>query len=289
MSENNLRDTKQCKYCRSDIDMHATYCPNCRKKQGKTKKCPYCKTQILATEKVSCPNCGKNLKNIKLITGIVIFVGICLMIGFASQNNGNNIGGGNSNKFSSKIVKVMNVDKAQAEEIVKVLDSVGVSNINEIARDEGLDDYYWNKGADKGYRLAYSGDDVEDVNRSVIVNINADGTVLAIKMAKYNGTVLYENGQVKDNLKNYVMTDNDRSTYKRLSENLMLNVLKSPSTAKFPAITEYKFGKDKGIVTVQGYVDSQNSFGATVRGEFQVQFNGETATSLIFEGKEYIK
>lgn len=286
---NNGNDKKQCKYCRSEIDTHATYCPNCRKKQGKTKKCPYCKTQILATEKVSCPNCGKNLKNIKLITGIVIFVGICLMIGFASQNNGNNIGGSNSNKFSSKVVKVMGVDKEQAEEIVKVLDSVGVSNINEIARDDGLDDYFWNKGTDKGYRLAYSGDDTNDMHRTVIVNISEDGTVLAIKMAATHGTVLYENGQIKDNLNNYIMTSDDMSKYKRLAENLMLNVLKSPSTAKFPSINEYNFGKDKGIVTVQSYVDSQNSYGATIRGDFQIKFNGETATSLIFEGKEYIK
>lgn len=289
MNENNFKETKQCKYCRSDIDLHATYCSNCRKKQGKTKKCPYCKTQILATEKVSCPNCGKNLKNLNLITGLVIFFGICLIIGFASQNNGGGSGTNTNKSYSSKIVKVMGVDKTQAEEIVKVLDSVGVSNINEIARDDGLDDYYWNKGTDKGYRLAYSGDDTNDVNRTVIVNIKEDGTVLAIKMAKYNGTVLYENGQVKDNLKNYTMTDEDRYNYKSLAENLVKQVLKSPSTAKFPSFSEYKFGKSEGIVTVQGYVDSQNSFGATIRGEFQVKFDGETAISLIFEGKEYLK
>ena len=40
---------------------------------------------------------------------------------------------------------------------------------------------------------------------------------------------------------------------------------------------------------MQGYDDSQNGFGATVRSTFQVTYKNNKVTSLIFDGKEYIK
>ena len=285
---NNNNETKLCKYCRSDIDKHAVYCPNCRKQQGKIAKCPFCHTEILTSDKVKCPNCGKNSKHFNLIVFFVICAFIAIIAGMSNNSKHTNLNNNNSTA-NTDVMRIMNVNEEQAKEICNILNSVGVSNINAIARADELDDYYWNGGSDKGYRLAYSGTDTNDMHRTVIVNINENGNVLAIKMASLNGVVLYEDGKILDNLKNYVMTDDDRANYKVMADNLMLNVLKAPSTAKFGSISEYKFGKDKGIVTVQGYVDSQNSFGATVRGEFQVKFNGSTAISLIFEGKEYIK
>lgn len=69
------------------------------------------------------------------------------------------------------------------------------------------------------------------------------------------------------------------------------SLLKAPSTAKFPSITEWYFSKDKEKIIVQSYVDAQNGFGAQIRSDFRVTFSasGETVTSLIFEGQEYIK
>lgn len=277
MKEN---EKKKCNYCKSEIDAHAIICLNCKKKQGPTKVCPFCKDKILKKEKI-CPNCGKNLKKFNTIIGGIVFVVVCLILAVTLQNY---------ETTDEKMSSIMNVSPEQVEEIKKVLDSVGVPTITEIAKDEGLDDYYFNGGKDKGYRVAYSGTDTNDTHRTVLVYINEDGTVLAVKMAEIEGAVLYEKGEVKDNLNNYLITDDERIKYKNLANDLVKNALKSPSTAKFPSnISEYKFGKDKGILTVQGYVDSQNSYGATVRGEFQVKFSGDTATSLIFEGKEYIQ
>lgn len=53
--------------------------------------------------------------------------------------------------------------------------------------------------------------------------------------------------------------------------------LKSPSTAKFPWINDYKiFHMGKGKWKVSAYVDAQNSFGAMLRQNFTcvVQYNG---------------
>ncbi|MDU0478352.1 hypothetical protein QVA66_03750 [Staphylococcus chromogenes] len=48
----------------------------------------------------------------------------------------------------------------------------------------------------------------------------------------------------------------------------MKNNLKSPSTAKFPSKRNWKFTPIDGGYKVTAYVDSQNSFGATVRSDF---------------------
>ena len=47
--------------------------------------------------------------------------------------------------------------------------------------------------------------------------------------------------------------------------------------------------KDKGVITVQSYVDAQNSFGANIRSQFQFIIENDNTKSLIFDGKEYIK
>ena len=63
-----------------------------------------------------------------------------------------------------------------------------------------------------------------------------------------------------------------------------------PSFLKFPNYTEWGFGKEKNIMTVQGYVDAQNSFGAETRSKFQFIIDTDTNTiqSFIFDGQEMI-
>jgi len=75
------------------------------------------------------------------------------------------------------------------------------------------------------------------------------------------------------------------------SQNVIKAILKSPSTAKFPNITEWYIAKDREKIVVQSYVDAQNSFGAFLRSQFQITYtpSGDTITSLILDGVEYIK
>lgn len=193
MSENNLKETKKCNYCKSEIDAHAILCLNCKKKQGPTKVCPFCKDKILKKEKV-CPNCGKNLKKRSLIVGGIVFVVVCLLLAVAMQNY---------NGGTSEMAEVMGVTETQAEIIKDVLKSVGVSTITKIERDDSLDDFFWNGGTDKGYRVAFSGTNVNDMHKIVIVNISEDGKVVGIKLATLGNKVLYEDGKVLDNIRNY--------------------------------------------------------------------------------------
>lgn len=89
---------------------------------------------------------------------------------------------------------------------------------------------------------------------------------------------------------NYSITISEATDLQIRCKRGVEGVLKSPSTAKFPKLDNWSMSKDNDKITVQSYVDSENSFGATLRSEFQVVFtaNAEDVTSFIFEGKEYI-
>ena len=71
-------------------------------------------------------------------------------------------------------------------------------------------------------------------------------------------------------------TSNEKRTYiseleaKIVAEGQIETVLKSPSTADFSGIGDTKFTPIKDGYTVRGYVDSQNSFGATLRSNYSI-------------------
>lgn len=113
-----------------------------------------------------------------------------------------------------------------------------------------------------------------------------DGKVLSID---YAGNILYENGTVQHTLSEYIITSNEKVDLVYNTQEVIKAILKSPSTAKFPWVDEWKVAKKDGSTIVQGYVDSQNSFGAMIRSTFQVTYTNSIVTSLIFDGQEYIK
>jgi uncharacterized membrane protein len=71
-------------------------------------------------------------------------------------------------------------------------------------------------------------------------------------------------------------TSNNKRTYiseieaKVVAEGQIETVLKSPSTAKFSGARDTKYKSIKNGYTVSGYVDSQNSFGATLRSNYSI-------------------
>ena len=107
----------------------------------------------------------------------------------------------------------------------------------------------------------------------------------------YAGSILYKDGKKKHTLSDFIITSSEKADYIETTKNTINSVLKSPSTAKYPwDYDEWAIAKDgkKGIVIVQGYVDAQNSFGATTRSQFQVKYKNNKVTSLIFDGEEYM-
>ncbi len=70
-------------------------------------------------------------------------------------------------------------------------------------------------------------------------------------------------------------------------------VLKSPSTAKFVDVQAYELSNEKDVWAVNGYVDSQNGFGAMIRSQWEVQLDyrdgkGGTVKSVLFDGEKIL-
>ena len=62
-----------------------------------------------------------------------------------------------------------------------------------------------------------------------------------------------------------------------VAEKAVKSKLKSPSTAEFCSHKEYSITCSGDTWTVSGYVDAQNSFGATLRNDFTVKFTFENS------------
>lgn len=75
------------------------------------------------------------------------------------------------------------------------------------------------------------------------------------------------NGKVRYQLADVSLTTSEVTEYQVAAEDAVKKQLKAPSTADF---TDVVVAKQKGVVTVFGKVDAQNSFGAKIRNGFIV-------------------
>lgn len=241
-------------------------------------KCSKCKKKVNYSEKV-CPNCGADLKKQKRIglIALLVFVFIIAIIVIVVPKD--NLG------QISKIENNMNVSNEKARTINNIFSSIGLDDVLSVEYDVAFDN---DEGeGSKGYRVGYAKNS-DNAELKLIVQLDKEGNVIFIKYVM--GDYLYKDNKALGNIKDNLLTTNEMSDYQLFAEKEIKKLLKSPSTAKFPAISEYKFSKTNGEVTLQSYVDSENSYGANIRAEFQFKFDKDkNVTSLIFEGKEYIK
>lgn len=187
----------------------------------------------------------------------------------------------NSSKMVKEIKNSINVNNEEAQAIDDILKAVGISEIDNIKADESLNEI---EGVgSKGYRIKAS----FSKNNNIILYIDSNNKVICIRWADKD---FYRDGKALLNFKDYVITWDEQNEYNIDAQKRIKALLKAPSTAKFPSINNWKFGKDNGIVIVQAYVDSENSYGAKLRNEFQIKYDSnKNVVSLIIDGVEYIK
>ena len=127
-----------------------------------------------------------------------------------------------------------------------------------------------------------------------LVYFNQDETVNSIN----SGTIkFYENGEKVEDLKNRLITTEEKTQLKTWAEENIKKILKSPSSAEFPGgffspFEDWSFSKNGTIYTVSSYVDAQNSFGAMIRSQFTITYEWKDGTgkviSLIFDGEKVV-
>lgn len=54
------------------------------------------------------------------------------------------------------------------------------------------------------------------------------------------------------------------------AQSVELQLLKAPQTARFPSFENYNVSENDGHYKISGYVDSQNSYGASIRTPFTI-------------------
>lgn len=213
-------------------------------------------------------------KRFKPIYVVLAFV-VILSLGFfmAIQTNGPD--GMVSN------LKDAGMNDVQSKNSLEVLKNCDITNALdvEIKHDELLDNAHFE--GEKGYRIKYG-----DVN-NIVLYLKGD-EVYNVRWADKD---LYKDKEVFSKITDYMLTEKDKSDLQLQGQEYVKTALKSPSSSKFPNITEWAFSKDKDEIIVQSYVDAQNSFGAMMRSEFQITLTPDkkTVTSFILDGKEYIE
>lgn len=270
----------KCTECGKEISDKATACPNCGcPVNSKAVTTPPPMQQTTPNMQPQMPVKRKKGHGclITFIVMIVIFGGFCVIMtrGIKDMEE-------NPQKYDESIAaKYMDISSEESSKIDNVLNDCGITKVSSFEHDELLDNAHSDR--ETGYRLA-----VNNNVDNIILYINADNTVYSLS---YNTYPLYENGVVMATLQDYTFTSDEASDLMIKCEDKVKEVLKSPSTAKFPNILEWGFAKEKNIVTVQGYVDAQNSFGAEIRSNFQFIIDTDTNTiqSFIFDGQEMIQ
>ncbi|MBQ8317249.1 MAG: hypothetical protein IJX85_11680 [Lachnospiraceae bacterium] len=87
--------------------------------------------------------------------------------------------------------------------------------------------------------------------------------------------VLYEDGCVQTScaeLEDQTIDSYDMQSYYIIAKTIVEDNLKNPKSADFPSTEEISYQKKGNLVALKGYVYAENSFGATVKSDWVVQF-----------------
>lgn len=163
--------------------------------------------------------------------------------------------------FVDNIKGVTKTDDNKANDIKSLLDDAGLTGYTSIELNTSDDEFDY-------YKIVTS-------QNNFILTTTKDGTVDGLNI-EMNFTVppLIENGKIIHTYSEYIITDSIKSTLRVECQLQVEKLLKSPSSAKFPTISNWSFTKDfdTGYLYVSSYVDADNSFGASIRSNFTFGF-----------------
>ncbi len=272
-----------CPECNHEVSDQAATCPNCGYILKTEKTTNVTSVASLPAKKKKKLGCLFYCSIIILILMTITIVGAVLGNVTPSSNNNTNSGNQNAtlstNAPTSFAAKNINgLSNKQGEKIDKILSQCGLKDASSITAESSLDSRYKGK---KGYILVIGN------IKNVFVFLDKKQNVYKIT---YKNHTLYGKGKVKSTLNDYCMTAEEQDTVRISCEEKIKEILTSPSTAEFANRNEWAFSKNKHTLLVQGYVDSQNGFGAMIRSDFQFEIDRKTnkIKSLIFDGKELV-
>lgn len=214
------------------------------------------------------------------LTTIIVFIGIFTILGIIVDKGIKDMEEHPEKYDDSIAMKYIDVTADEGKQIDEILIKCGIKEVSKFEHDELLDNAH--KKGETGYRISADGID------NIILYLKKDKTVNKLR---YNDYDLYSDKKHIATLQDYTVSIEEVNKYQNLCQEKVKEVLKSPSSAKFPNYTKWGWKQELNKLTVQGYVDSQNSFGAELRSKFQfiIDMKTDTIQSFIFDGNELIK
>lgn len=236
----------------------------------KIMKCRKCKMEIPKGAR-KCPYCGTNqgISCSGLLGAAVFFIVVIVVIsvvasrGVIKSNTDSVVSTASTNSisFQESISKETGLDDSKSLHIKSLLDEAELSeykSISKFSSDEEYDYYY-----------------IEASAETFVLVLDKLGNVDELNIKLSSLPPLIKSETVEHKYSEYTIS-RDMKNALRVECQLQLenSVLKSPSSAKYPAISGWSFTKDfdTGYIYVSSYVDADNSFGAKVRGQFKFGF-----------------
>lgn len=264
------------------------FCPNCGNNVGNTKFCSKCGKEVgtspapnnvMGSSYNSMSNAPTKSKKkngcaIGCLIVLILFAGFLILLINITPSIETTV------KTQTQLIQdAIGITEEQAKAIEDILLQCEVTDISEVTYKTDFDE-----DNIKYYKVEFK-NSLNFTNTKVNLGI-LDNIVKEIYYIDYK---LYGDGQILNKLSDFILSSTERSDLHYKCQKSIEAILISPSTAKFASIVDWKFGKKIKTILVQGYVDSQNGFGAMIRNEFQFEFEDGTLISLIFDGEEIIK
>lgn len=186
------------------------------------------------------------------------------------------------------IYEQFNMSEEEFSNMEKIFETCGFSEITKIEKSDELDDgttsYYIEMKGIAPNKIIAPGKTEGNI---IFVEITQDKMLSEISV---NFNPIFKDGRVLNKVVAFTkITPDEETECQFICQKTVKKILKSPSSAKFCEYTDYSFLKDNGIITAQGFVDSENSFGAMTRTYYTLTYNCVTkkAVSINIDGTSY--
>lgn len=216
---------------------------------------------------------SKNGGSSKVVLIVIFLILFILVKAFYSNSDDTSKKTNSTNKIQeSKKDKIVETQKEEKKPLLtdyfskEMCDSIMnllendllFKGIKFVEKDENLAIYYFNM---EGYQVAVTAYEDDGVYNVYIPN---------------SSHTFYDNGEILETyeyMQSHIVTNEDGIIYWIMAQDVVTKTLKNPKSAKYPSSNDVYFQKNENLVAVKGYVDAENSFGATTRSEFVVEFN----------------
>ena len=225
-------------------------------------------------------------------TGVIIFIVIAIIgvmiVNFPDLKSTVNKENKSSNTKGMSLNEMFGMTDEEFAEIDTIFNKCGFTKITKVEKEDELDD---------GTTSYYI--EMEGVKPNKVISVGkTEGNIIYVYLTKNNKlseievnfNPVYKNGKILNKVVAFTeLNVEEKTNCQMICESSIKKMLKSPTTAKFCDYLDYRWSKENGIIKAQGYVYSQNGFGAMIRTNYVLTYDcvKQKAISINVDGTKY--